>query len=232
MNKCDLASLGFGWGRGRSPRAEPAPSGGRRAGGSLHFRSSRFHWALAFSPPDLPVPQVCERRDPDPSRMQMPQGNPLLLSHTLQELLARDTVQVELIPEKKGLFLKHVEYEVSSQVLGALSGRGPGLGQQWYEGRRAGGRQTVSVPGSKVGPRTGWWGATLPSRLSTVCASLRLALLSPTLGAARPLQPCALGRCCPGSSHRWSAECKPRRRASQGWFRNIGISPRIGMWIP
>ncbi|EGV95799.1 Sorting nexin-8 [Cricetulus griseus] len=47
--------------------------------------------------------------------MQMPQGNPLLLSYTLQELLARDTVQVELIPEKKGLFLKHVEYEVSSQ---------------------------------------------------------------------------------------------------------------------
>lgn len=50
--------------------------------------------------------------------MQMPQGNPLLLSYTLQELLARDTVQVELIPEKKGLFLKHVEYEVSSQVTG------------------------------------------------------------------------------------------------------------------
>ncbi|KAM4812834.1 sorting nexin-8 [Urocitellus parryii] len=62
-----------------------------------------------------PVPQVTDRRDPDPSRMQMPQGNPLLLSYTLQELLARDTVQVELIPEKKGLFLKHVEYEVSSQ---------------------------------------------------------------------------------------------------------------------
>lgn len=48
----------------------------------------------------------------------MPQGNPLLLSYTLQELLAKDTVQVELIPEKKGLFLKHVEYEVSSQVTG------------------------------------------------------------------------------------------------------------------
>uniref|UniRef100_A0A8C2LLN2 Sorting nexin 8 n=1 Tax=Cricetulus griseus TaxID=10029 RepID=A0A8C2LLN2_CRIGR len=59
--------------------------------------------------------QVTERRDLDPGRMQMPQGNPLLLSYTLQELLARDTVQVELIPEKKGLFLKHVEYEVSSQ---------------------------------------------------------------------------------------------------------------------
>ncbi|XP_049644610.1 sorting nexin-8 [Suncus etruscus] len=42
--------------------------------------------------------------------MQGPQGSPLL-----QELLARDTVQVELIPEKKGLFLKHVEYQVASQ---------------------------------------------------------------------------------------------------------------------
>lgn len=63
---------------------------------------------------DLPKPQVIEQREPDSFRMQMPQGNPLLLSHTLQELLARDTVQVELIPEKKGLFLKHVEYEVSS----------------------------------------------------------------------------------------------------------------------
>uniref|UniRef100_A0A2K6TUH1 PX domain-containing protein n=1 Tax=Saimiri boliviensis boliviensis TaxID=39432 RepID=A0A2K6TUH1_SAIBB len=69
---------------------------------------------------DLPTPQAVEpqaivQRAPAPSRMQMPQGNPLMLTHSLQELLARDTVQVELIPEKKGLFLKHVEYEVSSQ---------------------------------------------------------------------------------------------------------------------
>ncbi|XP_012376010.1 sorting nexin-8 isoform X3 [Dasypus novemcinctus] len=62
-----------------------------------------------------PSTQAGEQRDTEPTRMQMPPGNPLLLSHTLQELLARDTVQVELIPEKKGLFLKHVEYEVSSQ---------------------------------------------------------------------------------------------------------------------
>ncbi|KAM9058867.1 sorting nexin-8 isoform 3-T5 [Megaptera novaeangliae] len=68
--------------------------------------------AAADSPP---APQVSEPRAPDSSRMQMPPGNPLLLSLTLQELLARDAVQVELIPEKKGLFLKHVEYEVSSQ---------------------------------------------------------------------------------------------------------------------
>ncbi|XP_005397882.1 PREDICTED: sorting nexin-8 isoform X1 [Chinchilla lanigera] len=62
-----------------------------------------------------PVLPVIEWGDPDPRSMQMPQGNPLLLPYTLQELLARDSVQVELIPEKKGLFLKHVEYEVSSQ---------------------------------------------------------------------------------------------------------------------
>eukprot|EP00061_Rhincodon_typus_P015566 g43313.t1 len=42
-------------------------------------------------------------------------GNPILLSMTLQDLLHIDMVQVELIPEKKGLFLKHVEYELSSQ---------------------------------------------------------------------------------------------------------------------
>ncbi|XP_070316649.1 sorting nexin-8 isoform X2 [Odocoileus virginianus] len=64
---------------------------------------------------DSPVPPVSEPRAPDASRMQVPPGNPLLLSLTLQELLARDAVQVELVPEKKGLFLKHVEYEVSSQ---------------------------------------------------------------------------------------------------------------------
>ncbi|XP_043945492.1 sorting nexin-8 isoform X1 [Protopterus annectens] len=49
--------------------------------------------------------------------MQSTSGNPLLLAHTLQDLLEMDTVKVELIPEKKGLFLKHVEYEVSSQRL-------------------------------------------------------------------------------------------------------------------
>ncbi|XP_033023100.1 sorting nexin-8 [Lacerta agilis] len=54
-------------------------------------------------------------KEPEESLMQTPQGNPLVLPHTLPELLSKDTVQVELIPEKKGLFLKHVEYEVSSK---------------------------------------------------------------------------------------------------------------------
>ncbi|XP_072609406.1 sorting nexin-8 isoform X6 [Vulpes vulpes] len=95
----------------------------------------------------LPTPQISERRDPYPNRMQMPQGNPLLLSYTLQELLARDTVQVELIPEKKGLFLKHVEYEVSSQGGHSARGvKGPAcwclslgrsLGHSFYPGPRS-----------------------------------------------------------------------------------------------
>lgn len=85
--------------------------------------------------------------------MQMPQGNPLLLSFTLQELLARDSVQVELIPEKKGLFLKHVEYEVSSQVAASCVqlwgwGTGTGLG--------VGKRGRVCASGSQVWPMP--WG--------------------------------------------------------------------------
>lgn len=105
--------------------------------------------SVTLSPPDLPRPQLSERRDPDPTRMQMPPGNPLLLSHTLQELLARDTVQVELVPEKKGLFLKHVEYQVSSQV--PVAGRrrvwlGRGSGPCGGRGPRLAGAQPPSLP--------------------------------------------------------------------------------------
>lgn len=49
-------------------------------------------------------------------RLQLVQENPLILSLTLAELLMKDTIKVELIPEKKGLFLKHVEYQVTSEV--------------------------------------------------------------------------------------------------------------------
>ncbi|XP_045139875.1 sorting nexin-8 [Echinops telfairi] len=64
---------------------------------------------------DVPTPWGPEQTELVPTQMQMPPGNMLLPSQSLQELLARDTVQVEVSPEKKGLFLKHVEYEVSSQ---------------------------------------------------------------------------------------------------------------------
>uniref|UniRef100_A0A665VGD6 PX domain-containing protein n=1 Tax=Echeneis naucrates TaxID=173247 RepID=A0A665VGD6_ECHNA len=48
-------------------------------------------------------------------RMQPAQEDVLVVSQTLDKLLVIDTVQVELIPEKKGLFLKHVEYQITSQ---------------------------------------------------------------------------------------------------------------------
>ncbi|XP_069125386.1 sorting nexin-8-like [Argopecten irradians] len=40
---------------------------------------------------------------------------PTVLGFTFRELCELDTVKVELVPEKKGLILKHVEYEVTSQ---------------------------------------------------------------------------------------------------------------------
>lgn len=87
----------------------------------LPFRqhSCCFDFIFVPSPPplDLAKPLISDLREPEEQPMQKPQGNPLVLSHTLPELLSKDTVQVELIPEKKGLFLKHVEYEVSSKVI-------------------------------------------------------------------------------------------------------------------
>uniref|UniRef100_A0AAQ5XAQ6 PX domain-containing protein n=1 Tax=Amphiprion ocellaris TaxID=80972 RepID=A0AAQ5XAQ6_AMPOC len=65
---------------------------------------------------ELPKPLLGEPRDLNSLRMQPAQEDVLTLSLTLDRLLARDTVQVELIPEKKGLFLKHVEYQVTSQA--------------------------------------------------------------------------------------------------------------------
>lgn len=64
---------------------------------------------------ELPRPQLGEPRDLSSLRMQPAQDDVLTVSETLDKLLSRDTVQVELIPEKKGLFLKHVEYQVTSQ---------------------------------------------------------------------------------------------------------------------
>lgn len=65
---------------------------------------------------ELPKPQLGEPRELSALRMQPAQDDVLTMSETLDKLLARDKVQVELIPEKKGLFLKHVEYQVTSQV--------------------------------------------------------------------------------------------------------------------
>uniref|UniRef100_A0A665VG74 PX domain-containing protein n=1 Tax=Echeneis naucrates TaxID=173247 RepID=A0A665VG74_ECHNA len=69
-----------------------------------------------------PFPTFCDYLKPTLSFQVWPvlliapaQEDVLVVSQTLDKLLVIDTVQVELIPEKKGLFLKHVEYQITSQ---------------------------------------------------------------------------------------------------------------------
>ncbi|XP_016425062.1 sorting nexin-8a isoform X1 [Sinocyclocheilus rhinocerous] len=64
---------------------------------------------------EFPKPQLGEPRELQSLKMQTVQESPLNLSLALGELLKKDTIKVELIPEKKGLFLKHVEYQVTSE---------------------------------------------------------------------------------------------------------------------
>ncbi|XP_032443104.1 sorting nexin-8a [Xiphophorus hellerii] len=64
---------------------------------------------------ELPKPQLGGPRELSALRMQPAQDDVLTISQTFEQLLIKDTIQVELIPEKKGLFLKHVEYQVISQ---------------------------------------------------------------------------------------------------------------------
>ncbi|ETE58585.1 Sorting nexin-8, partial [Ophiophagus hannah] len=101
------------------PAARLAPSDDFLAPGpaepTAFWRGRRASFAIPLSPLDLGEPQVSDPKDPEEPLMQKPPGSPLVLPHTLQELLSKDTIQVQLIPEKKGLFLKHVEYEVSSK---------------------------------------------------------------------------------------------------------------------
>ena len=77
-------------------------------------------WPLCLlSDSELPKPQLGEPKDLGTLRMQPTPDDPLTVAHSLDKLLVRDCVQVELIPEKKGLFLKHVEYQVTSQASGS-----------------------------------------------------------------------------------------------------------------
>ncbi|XP_019722004.1 sorting nexin-8a isoform X2 [Hippocampus comes] len=63
---------------------------------------------------EFPKPQLGEPSELRALRMQEAEQDVLTLSLNLDRLLNRDAVKVELIPEKKGLFLKHVEYQVTT----------------------------------------------------------------------------------------------------------------------
>ncbi|XP_012672255.2 sorting nexin-8a isoform X2 [Clupea harengus] len=64
---------------------------------------------------EFPKPTLGDPKDLRSLKMQPTQEDPLTVSQTLTKLLGKDTIQIEIIPEKKGLFLKHVEYQVTSQ---------------------------------------------------------------------------------------------------------------------
>ncbi|XP_060594865.1 sorting nexin-8-like [Ruditapes philippinarum] len=69
-----------------------------------------------FSGQELPKPTLGDLSDLRSASVRLRrEKSPNVLGFTYSELLELDTVKVELLPEKKGLILKHVEYEVTSQ---------------------------------------------------------------------------------------------------------------------
>lgn len=43
-------------------------------------------------------------------------NNPSKLNLTYSDICKLDTIEVNLVPERKGIFLKHVEYQIISKV--------------------------------------------------------------------------------------------------------------------
>ena len=66
---------------------------------------------------DLPKPSLGDLSDLKTlSVRHRRENNPNVLGYNYDELVTLDTVDVELVPEKKGIILKHNEYHVSSRV--------------------------------------------------------------------------------------------------------------------
>ncbi|KAG8189274.1 hypothetical protein JTE90_019034 [Oedothorax gibbosus] len=69
-----------------------------------------------FTGEELPKPSLGDLTDLRILSIRLRrEKNPMRLGLTYHEICALDTIQISLVPEKKGLFLKHVEYEVTSQ---------------------------------------------------------------------------------------------------------------------
>ena len=79
-----------------------------------YFSSSLSFFIL---PTELPKPSLGDLSDLKTlSVRQRRENNPNVLGYNYDELVGLDTVDVELVPEKKGIILKHNEYHVSSKV--------------------------------------------------------------------------------------------------------------------
>lgn len=62
---------------------------------------------------ELPRPELGDLSDLAPERTT----SLTQLGLRYPDICQFDTIEVDLVPEKKGLFLKHVEYQVSSKVM-------------------------------------------------------------------------------------------------------------------
>ena len=68
-------------------------------------------------PAELPKPTLGDLADlKSLSVKYRRENNPSVLGYKYEELVDLDTIEVELVPEKKGILLKHNEYTVSSKV--------------------------------------------------------------------------------------------------------------------
>ena len=66
--------------------------------------------------PELPRPNLGDLSDMRAASVRLRrERTPNVLGFSFSDLCSLDNVKVELVPEKKGLILKHVEYEVTSQ---------------------------------------------------------------------------------------------------------------------
>lgn len=70
---------------------------------------------------ELPVPALGDLSEVTLLAQRLHRGNPAKLNHTYSDICNLDTIEVNLVPEKKGIFLKHVEYQVTSKVLPELA---------------------------------------------------------------------------------------------------------------
>ncbi|KYQ56563.1 Sorting nexin-8 [Trachymyrmex zeteki] len=64
---------------------------------------------------ELPVPVLGDLSEVTLLAQRLHRGNPAKLNHTYSDICNLDTIEVNLVPEKKGIFLKHVEYQVTSK---------------------------------------------------------------------------------------------------------------------
>ena len=72
---------------------------------------------LSAASSELPIPKLASLSELRDMCMQVLRvTNPTQLGYTYEELKALDDISVTIMPEKKGMVFKHVEYLVESKV--------------------------------------------------------------------------------------------------------------------